>query len=306
MNRKLTQSSRRIAGAFLLALALLVTGSAADIISPLYIGNNIPALDEYGVPLTGSNDQRQQNLRCLVELRMVLDGQIHAPDPDTGEAHENNPLVCSDAVGGMGQNASASDSGIFCMIFPTRLPAGLRLFARAYNDRQARKATFYCDSSIVMVPSYLTSLVITFGEAQPMDPRDIDADGLANSWEASMGTDGRFTPDFDGDGVSDLEEMLAGTGATDASSLLAIRSIVPEGSSEVRMAGDGAPRKARMGFASVAGKRYQVECVTNLVGPQECIPLSDVITATGDETEIVVELPDEPAFCTLRVRLVVE
>jgi len=296
-------------GLSIFSLMLMLASSAMayeGIITPLYVGNLVPILDERGHPLHGSNNSYAYASRCRVELRVMLDGQIHAPSPD-GDAHANNPLLSSDAVGGIGQNASRPNSGIFCMVFPTRLPAGLQFFARAYNAKTVESASFYVDSAVATVPVYGSSLPLTFGDPQPIDTRDIDADGLVNSWERSLGTDSRFTSDFDDDGISDYDEMLAGTEANDKTSQFTFRSIRCETGMTPRKNSDGASAySVRLRFGSVPGQSYQVECIPFLKGEQDVRLVGDVVTAGDEETEIemLVDLPEDSDVCSFRIRLV--
>jgi len=308
MNRTPTILCRLRLSAFSLVLMLASSAVAYEgIITPLYVGNNEPILDERGRPLHGSNCGSSHANRCRVELRLMLNGQIYAPAPD-GKAHANNPLLSEDAVCGIGQNASQSHSGNFCMVFPTRLPAGLQLFARVYNASTIEKASFYVDSAVATVPLYASSMPLTFGDPQPIDTRDIDGDGLVNSWERSLGTDSKFTSDFDQDGISDYNEMLAGTEANDATSQLAFRSIRWE-NRLARANGDGTLHQpVRIRFSSVPGKRYQVECIPSLAGEQEIRLVGDVITAGEGETELEVwaELPEDSNVGAFRIRLVTD
>jgi len=271
------------------------------IITPLYVGNLDPILDERGQPMHGSNQGCGHGTRCRVELRVMLDGQIYAPSTD-GEAHANNPLLSPDAVGGIGQNASESHSGIFCMIFPTRLPAGLQFFARVYNARTVENASFYVDSAVATVPLFGSSLPLTFGDPQPIDTRDIDGDGLINSWERSLGTDSRFTSDFDGDGISDLDEMRAGTDPTEAPPPQPIFSSIRREMAPIsRTAADGLSQSIRVSFQSVPGRTYDVQYMSSpLVGQQEFTTVG-TRTADADQCEMLVEVPAEDSFIILRL-----
>lgn len=95
---------------------------------------------------------------------------------------------------------------------------------------------------------------------------DADGDGLPDAWEQSQLFAGGNPPgpdgwdlslidrdgDFDGDGVSNFQEYLAGTYATDATDYLAIEAV---GLGE---------RHAQLRFFAVAGKTYSLEASPDL------------------------------------------
>ena len=89
--------------------------------------------------------------------------------------------------------------------------------------------------------------------------------------------------DADGDGVSNKDEMGAGTDPTDAFSVF---EIFQEGvGAELKMRDGSSPEDGvfQLQFASVAGKQYIVQASSNLTDAQ-FITVSGVITATGDIT----------------------
>ena len=166
-----------------------------------------------------------QGIVSLVELRVSTNGIVRPPYPN-GAAHAYHPLVSSQSVTGMGQNAMGENPGRFAMVLPKRPPADIYVFARAYSAPTAAEANFYADSQPMRAENIgTTALVANFGPALPIDSGDDDGDGLCNSWERELGTDGRMTADYDGDGMSDLHEMLAGTDPTCGDSLLRLEMI---------------------------------------------------------------------------------
>ena len=88
----------------------------------------------------------------------------------------------------------------------------------------------------------------TAGLTNTMSLADSDGDGLPDAWEmAWFGTLARDgSGDFDNDGMTDLEEYLAGTNPTDASSCLRIDSL------------DIAGVVARIRFTALAGRTYSI------------------------------------------------
>jgi hypothetical protein len=245
--------------------------------------------------------------RSRVEIRTAADGIVRPPAAD-GTAHEKNPLLSTNSVGGMGMNTAEANCGLFCMVFPLRPATGTKIFARVYNAPTAAEATFYADSAVGTASANGTSLVLTFGPAQPLDAGDADADGLNNAWEKALGIDDRATGDYDGDGMSDLNEMLAGTAADDPGSLLVLRSIqkapararADVGEDE----GEGSPLRVK--WQSVPGKSYQLQVTSSLTGAQDFIDVGEIATAGADEFEIerLVEIPDDAVAGTFRIKLV--
>ena len=189
-----------------------VLTTVQGISAPLYVGNLKPILGPFGRPLPGAH---AAPICSLVELRVVDSTYGLVPPHTNGMSHPKNPLLTPDSRGGIGLNTSCANNGLFCMVLPQRPGGDVQVFARAYNAPTAAEATFYADSEPVSLSQAATSeLVLTFSEARPIDWHDDDGDGLANSWEKLLGTDGVATNDFDGDGMLDLHEWLAGTDPT--------------------------------------------------------------------------------------------
>ena len=304
-------------GSFALALGLLATCAWGDIASPLYVGNVAPVRDSYNRPMAGSPQASDAASRSRVELRVAPYGGQRIPPSTTGEASSINRLVTVDgsSVGGIGLNSALPDSGLFCMVFPQRLPTNDMVFARAYNAPTVEEATFYADSYPVRIPTRATesSLVLVFEPAKPLDPGDDDADGLTNSWEKLLGSDGVDTPDFDEDGMSDYHEMLAGTDLTDPGSLLVLRSIQREAGAAPAGMGGADSKPVRVKWQSVPGKKYQLQYVSTLMGGQEYIPVptedgQDFVVADEGEYEIemLVNVSEWAVEGFFRVKLIRE
>ncbi len=280
-----------------LSLAAWPILAAASITEPLYVGNLAPVFNEYRQPMPGSPDPALEPQRPRIEIRTVPFGQWPTPPDYYGRANEGrNPLVSqvhdlgngADSIGGMGLNAARPNSGIFCIIFPRRPPSDTWIFARVFNAPTLETASFYVDSEPVQIPSRGTSLVVSFGEIQPLDTRDFDGDGLHNSWERSLGTDPENV-DTDGDGMSDYEEWLAGTDPLDRTSFLAIRDIRPVAPSAVPgVLGQTEEliHPIRLRWSTAPGRRYQVQHADSLLEEQIFKNVGVVIVAGEGEDQV--------------------
>ena len=80
-----------------------------------------------------------------------------------------------------------------------------------------------------------------------ISPTDSNANGLPDAWEAAYGLSSPFW-DADGDGMSNLEEYLAGTNPTNAASSLRITGVMRQGNGHITLS-----------WSSVGGTRYRVQ-----------------------------------------------
>jgi hypothetical protein len=303
MNSEMTRSTLRWTGACAAALCLSAACAWGQVVSPLYVGNLVPVLDQNGRPMAGSSRSADAAFRSRVEIRTTASGAIRPPSL-SGGAHPDNPLLTANSVCGIGFGASGTNSGLFCMVFPTRPQPGTKIFARAFNAPTLEEASFYADSVVgVAQAGSKTSVVLTFGEAQPLDSGDADGDGLNNSWEKALGINDRLTSDYDGDGMGDLQEMRAGTNPKDAGALLAFRSIREEASTAAKADGTSI-QTMRVSFQVVPGRSYQLQFSPSFRN-QAFIPVGDVVMAADGATEIemLAEIPAEAASGLFRVVL---
>lgn len=278
--------------------------------SPLYVGNVVAVRDEYGRPMAGSPLPQEAASRARVEIRTAPDGIIRPPSTN-GIAHPYNPLLTTNSMGGVGENAKAADSGLFCLLFPTRPAPGTKIFARVYDAPTVEQSSFYVDSTLAVVPTNGVSRVLSFGAARPLDPGDDDADGLNNSWEQVLGTSDRPTSDYDEDGMSDLCEMLAGTDPRDPSSILVFQQAFPEPGETAPEGFDPTAELMRISWLAVPGKSYQLESASTLVADPETgeapvyLPWGEVVTAGDGESSIDlwVDISGDDALRVFRLRL---
>jgi hypothetical protein len=238
--------------------------------------------------------------QSLVELRVAPQSSPGAPGtvypPDTnGMANPANPLLSVNGTARMGMNAAGENPGLFCVVFPGRLPTNQPVFARVYNAPTIEEATFYADSYPIEDPgSGQNHLVLTFRATAPIDWRDDDGDGLVNSWEQFLDDEAVAAGDFDGDGVSDYHEWLAGTDPTNPECFLGFLFIGRSGDPLDQPAGVGDEELApfRLAWRSVPGQTYQLEHAVHLADhpdtgePSEFVPVGDAVVAGPEEYEL--------------------
>jgi hypothetical protein len=108
--------------------------------------------------------------------------------------------------------------------------------------------------------------------------RDSDGDGEPDIWEAANGLSPYFNEaalDYDADGLTNLEEYLAGTHPLDASSLLKIEAV---------SSADG----IRLKFEAVAGRSYKIQYCEALAGN----PWNTLTNVAPQIRDTTVEFPE--------------
>lgn len=123
---------------------------------------------------------------------------------------------------------------------------------------------------------------------------DMDQDGMDDDWELANDLDparrADSVEDDDGDGHTNLQEYLAGTGPHDPASVLRIVSSQRLGDT------------LRIRFSSILGKSYRIERTTNVAGGGWAVVASE-IAGTGQLIEYNDTLPSEAEGLLYRVRL---
>jgi hypothetical protein len=106
-------------------------------VGSLYVGNVVPVMDEFGRPMRGSPLPAEAANRCRIEIRTTTTGIVYAPGTN-GASSPYNPLLATNSVGGMGENAEVADSGLFCLSFADR-PATAPGSSRGSTMRRRRR-----------------------------------------------------------------------------------------------------------------------------------------------------------------------
>ena len=287
----------RKAMAVIAALVCAMTAAHAQFLTyPLYIGSAQPVRDEFGRNLVGSATM-QTDLCDRVEVFLTTNGVIYPPDIH-GEPDFRN-VVITGGVSCIGNHTAMglTNSGLFSIqITDNKPPPGTILFVRAFNAPTREAASFYGDSRIFTVVAGDQSVYyVSITNMLALDTQDADGDDLHNSWEESLGSD-PLKIDTDGDGLNDGQEARAGTDPTDKDSVFLMASM--------RV---GANKSVVLAWASVSGKRYQVQYTSDDLNSNPSYSnVNSVVTAAGLVTEVTITEGFLSGGGHYRVRLVEE
>ena len=193
----------------------------------------------------------------------------------------------------VGANASPG-KGYFSVTIPERPATGTTLIVLAYDAATSNEASYVRRASAPVPAS--GRLLLDFGTAQPMAKCGGDTDAAYADALERLHASGI---DSDGDGMTDWEEVLAGTEIGDDASLMAFESIeAPQSDGTARAMLE--PVLVVVQWQSVPGRTYQLQYAPSLLPDPETGEVSwedvgDTITAETDETSIRVEVElEEP------------
>ncbi len=248
-------------------------------------------------------------------LVQVLNASTGVFPPDTnGVPHPSNAVLMTTYIG-EGVNPTLPESGKSSASVGAVSRSGSTnqwIVLRVFNKPTLEDASFYGQSEPYRVPVYDQGYGAFYASVSnaitEIDTNDVDQDGLSRSWEKSHGTDSQ-NPDSDEDGMIDGHEIRAGTGPTDADSLLLVVQINPPGPGGSWDEGAGMyterPTDLNVSWDAVSGKTYQLQYTTNsLVEEPVFTDINPPVTAAGPVASTIITNGLLLDIVHLRVRLV--
>lgn len=271
--------------------ATIVPATRAQFAEPLRVGNVHALADVFERKLDGP----AYSPRARVDVFTM--SRIGRP-----AVFLTNTFVGANAMPGM---------GFFSLTIPDRPPTGTVVRVVAYDAASSNEASYFRIAS-APVPA-AGRLLLDLGPWQPMAKFEGDADAAYADALDRMHASGA---DSDGDGMTDWEEVFAGTSIEDSGSLMAFEGIeVPPPETIERAAGAEEPfaTVVTVQWQSVPGRTYQLQHAPSLLPDPETgeVAWEDVglpITAADGETSILVEVeldePEAPTAGHFRLKLV--
>jgi len=255
-----------------------------------------PLQDEFGHTLQGTDPSadffgHEVVEGDLVQIFQASDGIIYPPDVD-GNPDVRNTLLLETRIG-RGASANLANPGVFNAHLSPRPAAGTKLFVRVLNADNLSDSSYYTDSQVFTVSWTVDQqFVATFGAGMiPLDGSDDDGDQINNSLEKSYGLD-PSAMDSDLDGLSDHDELVAGTNPSNSDSAFVVAEILPVPPSHVRVS-----------WSSTPDRLYTVE---RREGFDDSSEFQIVAEVEGDGTDLEVMVPglgDSTSFYRVKVSI---
>lgn len=255
--------------------ATFAPATRAQFIEPLRVGNVHPLADVF--------DRK-------------LDGPAYSPRArvDVFTMGRGRPTVLLTNTY-VGANASPG-KGYFSLTIPDRPTTNTVIRVVAYDAASSNEASYF-RSANAPVPA-TGRMLLDFHTWQPMAKFEGDTNAAYADALDRMHVSGI---DSDKDGMTDWEEVLAGTDIGDGASLMAFEAIeVPLAEVSPRAASSDEPVLVLVQWQSVPGHTYQLQHAPSLLPDPETgevawEDIGDTITAGEGETSILVEVElDEP------------
>lgn len=275
--------------------ATIVPATRAQFTEPLRVGNVHPLTDVFERKLDGP----AYSPRARIDVFTYNSSQLGRPAKFLTNTY-------------VGANASPG-KGYFSLTIPERPATGTNLLVVAYDAASSNEASYVRRASAPVPAS--GRLLLDFGPWQPMSKFGGDTNAAYAEALDRMHASGA---DSDGDGMTDWEEVLAGTSIEDSGSLMAFEGIeVPPPETIERAAGVEEPYATvvTLQWQSVPGRTYQLQHAPSLLPDPETgeVAWEDVglpITAEDGETSILVEVeldePEAPIAGHFRLKLVLK
>jgi len=210
----------------------------------------------------------------------------HNVQGSTGDfvAHD---ATCTGYVGGTPATHAVTIEGA---ALPELLSAGNTVAVQLFNNSLSSSDAYF-DAEVAVARSELSASV------------DTDANGLRDDWQAAQGTTQPASVDEDGDGLSNLNEYVLGTGATDSNSFFAVD--LELSGSDLIVTFDAQPATGTGYDGLGLTRHFQLQSRAGLDAPSDWAPVAghEDITGVGQTVAYTNTVPGGPAYYRTRVWL---
>lgn len=198
-------------------------------------------------------------------------------------------------------------NGVLCELrFMTLVEGATAVSAGAKTSSTSFGAVLTTVAGADTIPAVPGALMLTIGGAPPdndldgisdsEDPDD-DNDGMPDAWETAKGFDPCYAPDggqdADGDGLSNLQEYIAGTNPADAGSTFQVSCLRQASGGQVGFA---------LEFQTVTGRTYGVIAESDPSGASVWSVVTNGIPGTGGYVEVIDPTVSARRFYRITVR----